>query len=57
MHYKNSVRILLGVIALSISCVLLAQDYPNRPIKIIVPFGAGAQILLRELSVKDSPPN
>jgi tripartite-type tricarboxylate transporter receptor subunit TctC len=42
MHYKNSVRILLGVIALSISCVLLAQDYPNRPIKIIVPFGAGA---------------
>jgi tripartite-type tricarboxylate transporter receptor subunit TctC len=36
------VSLLAGVLALAASAGAVAQDYPNRPIKLIVPFAAGS---------------
>ena len=44
MHMSISQRVssLIAVAALSLlSAAALAQDYPSRPVKMIVPFGAG----------------
>lgn len=43
MILRNSWKGLLaaGVVALALPGVLHAQDYPNRPVKIVVPFPAG----------------
>jgi tripartite-type tricarboxylate transporter receptor subunit TctC len=45
-------RLLVGAIALSTGSKALADEYPNRPIRLVVPFGAGsiADIVARRTS-------
>src|SRR3954463_14228545 len=44
-------RFALFLLALAAATPALAQDYPNRPVKIIVPFGAGgpADVTARQI--------
>ena len=44
MHTPFLPALLLGVAALASSAPATAQDYPNRPIRIIVPFSAGGAV-------------
>ena len=44
MHIILLPALLLGVAALASSAPATAQDYPNRPIRIIVPFSAGGAV-------------
>jgi tripartite-type tricarboxylate transporter receptor subunit TctC len=42
-------RLILGIVLLSVSAVSLSQSYPNRPIRIVVPYpaGGGTDVLAR----------
>ena len=39
---RSFVRLLLAVVALAAACSAFAQPYPNRPVKLVVPFAAGS---------------
>jgi len=41
---KVTARILIGTAALGIAAAAFAQDYPSRPVKIVVPFPAGGPL-------------
>jgi tripartite-type tricarboxylate transporter receptor subunit TctC len=49
---KRLVRLLAGASALAVSAATLAQGYPSRPVRIIVPFapGGGIDVLARAYS-------
>jgi tripartite-type tricarboxylate transporter receptor subunit TctC len=51
---ENKVKRLIAGLALSFSCALHAQEYPSRPIRIIVPSqaGGGADIVARIIGQK-----
>ena len=38
---RSFARLLAGVLLLAVAAATLAQDYPTKPVKIIVPFAAG----------------
>ncbi len=38
---RSSARLLAGILLLAAAAATLAQDYPTKPVKIIVPFAAG----------------
>ena len=51
---KPSVRIIVGMLMLAAAGTALAQGYPNKPIRLIVPFATGGQsdIIARVMSQK-----
>lgn len=55
-HMKKSLRYGLTALALAVSASAGAQDYPNKLIKIVVPFGAGgvADLTVRMVAQKMS---
>jgi tripartite-type tricarboxylate transporter receptor subunit TctC len=44
MRIRSAVVVLLAGTALAAPCTVLAQPYPNRPIRIIVPYAAGGAV-------------
>lgn len=53
---KQIARVLAGLALVCIGGVSTAQDYPNKPIRLIVPFppGGGTDVLAREAAIKVS---
>ena len=59
---QNFLKVLVGIVSCAAVAPVLAQDYPSKPITMVVPFAPGAsadgiaRILAREMSAALSQP-
>ena len=56
MFSRSMMRFLSVAVALTVSCAAWAQNYPSKPLRIVVPFGAGgvADLTVRTVAQKMS---